>query len=138
MTQGATIYAFPQVQFVKHIVLTPPINLSYCHPFSSKPTKLLLLSVFECISFSLRLRTCASYLMCVARYCIGICVFVCVRCYVLSCVHTCMCACLCVCMHSLHVRECVCDKHPANGSIRAFKFIRGKKSWRCTDGHSRH
>ena len=49
----------------------------------------------------------------------------------------CMCVYLCVCVHDLHVRECVCDKHPANGSIRAFKFIRGKKARRCTDRHSR-
>ena len=107
MTQGATIYAFPQVQFVKHIVLTPPINLSYCHPFSSKPTKLLLLSVFECISLSLRLRTCALYLMCVAKYCKGVCVFVCVSFYVLSYVHTCMCACLCIFVSVFTVCMCV-------------------------------
>lgn len=75
------------------------------------------------------------YVWCVHMLCVGTCwtVGMCLRVYILAC----MCVCLCFCVHDLHVRECVCDKHPANGSIRAFKFIRGKKVRRCTDRHSR-
>ena len=96
LTLGATIYALPQVQFVKHIVLTPPINLSYCHRYSY---------------FLLNL--CSSYFSCVctpafifATYCIYIrllctCLTLCVCVYWCSC--ACVCVRLCVCM-----RACVC------------------------------
>ena len=53
LTLGATIYAFLRVQFVKHIVLTPPINLSYCDRFSSFWTKELLRHGFRCFPFCL-------------------------------------------------------------------------------------
>ena len=133
MTQGATIYAFPQVQFVKHIVLTPPINLSYCHPFSSLPTKLVLLSVFASISacafiYAFMCGVC----ICYVSVHVGLLVCACVCTYL----HACVCVSVSVCMICLCVS--VCDKHPANGSIRAFKFIRGKKGLGCTAGHSRH
>ena len=51
LTLGATIYAFLRVQFVKHIVLTPPINLSYCDRFSSFWTKELLRHRFRGFRF---------------------------------------------------------------------------------------
>ena len=105
------------VQFVKHIVLTPPINLSYCHRYSY-----FLLNL--CSSYFSSVCTSAFIL---ATYCIYIrllctCLTLCVCVYWCSC--ACVCVRLCVCMR---VCVCVCDKHPANGSIRAFKFIAGQK-----------
>ena len=104
MTQGATIYAFPQVQFVKHIVLTPPINLSYCHPFSSLPTKLVLLSVFASISacafiYAFMCGVC----ICYVSVHVGLLVCACVCTYL----HACVCVSVSVCMICLCVSVCV-------------------------------
>ena len=114
------------VQFVKHIVLTSPINLSYCHRysyfllnlcssyFSSVCTPAFIFATY-CIYIRL-LCTCLTLCVCV-YWCL--CACVCVR----------LCVCMCVCVSVINTQQMVQSGHSSSSQ--------GKKVRRCTERHSR-
>ena len=116
LTLGATIYALPQCAVCETYSFNATHQLIILPSVFLFSTKLVLLLLFVCLYACIYI----CYVLYIHTFIVHMLDSLCLR--VLMFVCLCVCACVCVC-----VRVCVCDKHPANGSIRAFKFIAGQK-----------